>query len=249
MPSPQRARRHGSAAAALEAAGIQIPEAEQLDALDDDQRAVIRSGQRRPASQRSARPRLSRRTDCSPKADSNAPGPDDVRDGSGLVVRAAEGESILRLPWFEEGLFVGRQLPDIFEIPRRVRLLACENYRAALNGERTRYSFTSYGHTYSVDAVPVRRSDGRIESVMAVATPDRSYETARSADERPPELTSRKIDVLTLASHGLTYREIADQIVVSPATVKTHLANIDCKLRVSDKAAAVAAALRHGLIA
>ncbi|MGZ6564727.1 MAG: hypothetical protein ACXVH1_35200 [Solirubrobacteraceae bacterium] len=33
-----------------------------------------------------------------------------------LVVQTAAGESILRLPRFEEGLFVGRQLPDISEI-------------------------------------------------------------------------------------------------------------------------------------
>jgi hypothetical protein len=33
----------------------------------------------------------------------------------GLVVRGADGESILRLPWFEEDLFVARQVPDIVE--------------------------------------------------------------------------------------------------------------------------------------
>ncbi|MEA2144690.1 MAG: hypothetical protein QOG59_277, partial [Solirubrobacteraceae bacterium] len=33
-----------------------------------------------------------------------------------LVVRGAGGESILRLPWFDDGLFVGRQLPDIVEM-------------------------------------------------------------------------------------------------------------------------------------
>jgi two-component system nitrate/nitrite response regulator NarL len=51
-----------------------------------------------------------------------------------------------------------------------------------------------------------------------------------------------------LASHGLTSVEIAQQLVLSAGTVRTHLENIYLKLGVSDKAAAVATALRYGLI-
>jgi two-component system nitrate/nitrite response regulator NarL len=43
-------------------------------------------------------------------------------------------------------------------------------------------------------------------------------------------------------------REIAERLVVSPATVKTHFTNLYPKLGVSDRAAAVAATLRLGLI-
>jgi DNA-binding NarL/FixJ family response regulator len=60
--------------------------------------------------------------------------------------------------------------------------------------------------------------------------------------------TPREIEVLQLASHGLTAGDIADQLALSTGTVKTHLRNIYRKLGVADKAAAVAAALRHGLI-
>ena len=74
-----------------------------------------------------------------------------------LVVQAAAGESILRLPWFDDGLFVGRQLPDISEMPTTVRSPAVAHYRAALAGERGRFTFVSYGHAYFVDAVPVVR--------------------------------------------------------------------------------------------
>ena len=42
--------------------------------------------------------------------------------------------------------------------------------------------------------------------------------------------------------------EIAEQIGVSATTVKTHFDNIYCRLGVSDRCAAVATALRHGLI-
>jgi DNA-binding NarL/FixJ family response regulator len=61
-------------------------------------------------------------------------------------------------------------------------------------------------------------------------------------------LSSREAEVLTLASHGFSYAEIAEQLFVAPTTVKTHLSHIYAKLVVSDKAAAVACALRHGLI-
>ena len=54
--------------------------------------------------------------------------------------------------------------------------------------------------------------------------------------------------MLSLVSYGLTYAEAAAQLHVSAATVKTHLAHIYPKLGVRDKAAAVAAALRHGLM-
>jgi two-component system nitrate/nitrite response regulator NarL len=54
--------------------------------------------------------------------------------------------------------------------------------------------------------------------------------------------------VLSLASNGLTAAEIAEQIGVSVTTIKTHFENIYSRLGVSDRCAAVAAALRHGLI-
>jgi two-component system nitrate/nitrite response regulator NarL len=71
---------------------------------------------------------------------------------------------------------------------------------------------------------------------------------AGSAATDAPAITPREADVLVLASHGLTSGEIAGELVVSAGTVRTHLENIYVKLGVSDKAAAVATALRHGLI-
>lgn len=88
-----------------------------------------------------------------------------------LLVQNARGESILRLPWFEEGLFVGRQLPDICEMPEPVRMMCIDNYRAALLGDRRRFAFTSYGHAYRVEAVPVRSADEGIDAVLAIAHP------------------------------------------------------------------------------
>jgi DNA-binding CsgD family transcriptional regulator len=61
-------------------------------------------------------------------------------------------------------------------------------------------------------------------------------------------LTKREREVLELAADGLTAARIADELVISPATARTHLANIYAKLEVPDKASAVASGLRQGLI-
>jgi DNA-binding NarL/FixJ family response regulator len=67
---------------------------------------------------------------------------------------------------------------------------------------------------------------------------------------RPPEvaLTPREIEVLRCVSEGKTNHEIAEELIVSPTTVKTHVQNILQKLNVSDRTQAAVAALRCGLI-
>jgi DNA-binding CsgD family transcriptional regulator len=66
--------------------------------------------------------------------------------------------------------------------------------------------------------------------------------------ERVPDLTRRERQVLQLAAEGLSGPSIAEALVISLATVKTHFQHIYEKLAVGDRPAAVAAALREGLI-
>jgi two-component system nitrate/nitrite response regulator NarL len=61
-------------------------------------------------------------------------------------------------------------------------------------------------------------------------------------------LSAREEEVLKLTAEGRSAREIAEQLIVSTATVKTHLQHIYAKLDVSDRAAAVAKAMRRGLL-
>jgi len=63
-----------------------------------------------------------------------------------------------------------------------------------------------------------------------------------------PELTPRESQVLHLIAEGLSAPDIARQIHLSPTTVKTHLRTLYEKLSVSDRAAAVAEAMRRGLL-
>lgn len=69
----------------------------------------------------------------------------------------------------------------------------------------------------------------------------------RDIDDRPV-LSPRELDVLRLAADGESTQDIAAQLCVSQATVKTHLQHLYEKLEVSDRAAAVAQALRRGLL-
>ena len=62
------------------------------------------------------------------------------------------------------------------------------------------------------------------------------------------KLTIREREVLQLVAEGHTDREVADTLVLSPRTVNRHLSNILVKLNVSGRAAAVAYAIRQGLV-
>lgn len=62
------------------------------------------------------------------------------------------------------------------------------------------------------------------------------------------DLTSRETEVLTLIASGLSDREIAERLVLSPHTVHRHVANVRTKLALPTRAAAVAAAARRGLL-
>jgi DNA-binding NarL/FixJ family response regulator len=64
----------------------------------------------------------------------------------------------------------------------------------------------------------------------------------------PSPLTPREAELLQLAADGFSGPRIAEKLVLSPATVRTHFANIYEKLGASERAGAVATAMRLGLI-
>ena len=61
-------------------------------------------------------------------------------------------------------------------------------------------------------------------------------------------LSTREFEVLTLVARGASNKEIAGAMYLSEATVKSHLLHLFAKLEVSDRTAAVTAALERGLL-
>ena len=62
------------------------------------------------------------------------------------------------------------------------------------------------------------------------------------------QLTAREVQVLRLVAKGLTNQEIADQLSLSEATVRTHVSHMLSKLQLSSRTQATLYALRVGLV-
>jgi RNA polymerase sigma factor (sigma-70 family) len=68
------------------------------------------------------------------------------------------------------------------------------------------------------------------------------------AEHELSDLTDRESEILKLVAHGMTNEQIAEQLVISPATVKTHLARVMNKLDAHDRAQLVVIAYETGLV-
>jgi DNA-binding NarL/FixJ family response regulator len=62
------------------------------------------------------------------------------------------------------------------------------------------------------------------------------------------DLTAREVDVLRMIGRGASNEEIGEQLVITEATVKTHITRIFYKLGLRDRAAAIVFAFDHGLV-
>ena len=97
------------------------------------------------------------------------------------------------------------------------------------------------GHTLLDPQVQSRLLAAASAGARAAAPP------ATAPTPLPDELTPREAEVLTLIARGLSNGEIAATLVVSEATVKTHINHLFAKTGARDRAQAVHYAYQHGL--
>jgi DNA-binding CsgD family transcriptional regulator/tetratricopeptide (TPR) repeat protein len=87
---------------------------------------------------------------------------------------------------------------------------------------------------------------------MTMPTPTSSGQpsttTAKTLPTYPAGLTTREVEVLRLVAQGLTDAQVAEQLVISPRTVNTHLTSIYGKIQVSSRSAATRYAVDHRLV-
>lgn len=101
-------------------------------------------------------------------------------------------------------------------------------------------------------AMEVLERDGpRFEAQLARAYAA-TFITSKHVTAQPaaaPDLTAREREILTLLADGLSNKEIAQRLVLSPRTVETHVERVLGKLEVGSRARAIAKAVRLGLVA
>lgn len=74
------------------------------------------------------------------------------------------------------------------------------------------------------------------------------FSTPQPSSNPVEQLTEREMDVLRLIARGKSNKEIADSLIISEKTVKTHVSNILSKLHLADRTQAAIYALRQKLV-
>ena len=136
------------------------------------------------------------------------------------------------------------------ELPTRVLILSAFPdselvYRAIEQGAAG-YLPKESRQTEILDAVlAVARGETVVPPALAGGLAE---ELRRHAAGGRPLLTPREAQVLALMAEGKSIPAIAEELILGATTVKTHVGHLYEKLGVSDRAAAVAEAMRRGLI-
>ncbi len=156
---------------------------------------------------------------------------------AGAAAGTARAESAGRLLGAAERLFADLEIRPIrdFDTIGRRRLI-----QSTLGEPRAAAAFGAGKSLSFAGAVSEART---IAAEILTSAPSRA-----AAEENPYGLTPREQEVLALLVEELNHPEIAERLFISPRTVDHHTGSIYKKLDVDGRAAAVAFALKHGLV-
>ncbi len=169
---------------------------------------------------------------------------------------------------FENGLALCRRAHNqpeeatiLYEQARAAQIRGASLKRVYELSDRARALFTQYGmqraiamvDTLQEGAHQLKRQEGEKASSRIIDAYSHRNNTDAKKEQRAGytlelTLTKRELEVLRLVAEGHTDREVAEMLVISPRTANRHLSNIFVKLDVPGRAAAVAYAIRQGLV-
>ena len=125
------------------------------------------------------------------------------------------------------------------------RLLAVADVFAAMTEERPYRA--AYSHQDAAKQLREEVRAGRLDAV-AVGAVIEAAGLGRRRAEWPNDLTDREVEVLRVLARGLSNREIAEVLVLSPRTVQHHLASVYNKINLRTRAGAAVFAIENGLV-
>jgi len=131
------------------------------------------------------------------------------------------------------------------ELSSGARLLAAADAFAAMTESRPYREARSRAE--AAQALQADVLAGRLDAV-AVGSVVEAAGLPRRRTAWPNDLTDREVEVLRVLARGLSNREIADTLVLSPRTVQHHLASVYDKINVRTRAGAAVFSIEHGLV-
>jgi DNA-binding NarL/FixJ family response regulator len=183
----------------------------------------------------------------------------EARDGLEAVAEAARTEpqvavldaDLPNCDGVRAAALIRDRLPDC-----RIVLLAADEdadiLASAIEAGASGYLSKASPLTELVEAIgSVHRGDTLVPSRMLGSLLERLIRRRQEHDEalrKLSRLTSREQEVLTLLAHGGDNDSIAQVLVISPQTVRTHIQNVLVKLGVHSRLEAAALAIQHGLL-
>ena len=160
--------------------------------------------------------------------------------------RPGHGSPLLGRAW-ESRQPASSDQPTIGAMPQRAAAIRDAAVKAAIAIPAVAVDETlAVMEFFSVE--PVQATDRLMQALNGIGHEVGSFLARRRGELIAPALTPRELQVLQLAARALSAAAIAQEMQLSPATVKRHFEDAYARLGVSDRASAVAEAMRQGLI-